>query len=99
MLFKTHLSNYFPVFQAPVVSDDQLSLETVTSVDQLLQLLYPEYSLLQHCLRKKSWRVFSSPSFPTSSANPLVHSNDEDLWGVSRAEALYKVDGTLGGKH
>lgn len=78
------------------MSDDQLSLDTVTSVDQLLQLLYPEYSLLQHCLRKKSWRVFSSPSFPTSSANPLVHSNDDDLWGVQREEALYKVDGTLG---
>uniref|UniRef100_A0A8C6Q6E6 Platelet-derived growth factor (PDGF) family profile domain-containing protein n=1 Tax=Nothobranchius furzeri TaxID=105023 RepID=A0A8C6Q6E6_NOTFU len=31
------------------------SLDAVTSMDQLLQLLYPEYSLLQNCMRKKSW--------------------------------------------
>uniref|UniRef100_A0A3Q3NIM8 Vascular endothelial growth factor C-like n=1 Tax=Mastacembelus armatus TaxID=205130 RepID=A0A3Q3NIM8_9TELE len=53
---------------------------TVTSVDQLLQLLYPEYSLLQHCL-KKAQHISSPLSLSTSSANPLVHSNNEDLWG------------------
>nr|XP_046238830.1 uncharacterized protein LOC124055758 isoform X2 [Scatophagus argus] len=85
--------------EAPALSDGQPSLDTVRSVDQLLQLLYPEYSLLQHCLRKKSWRdsyASSFPSFSTSSASPLVHSNDEDLWGQPRNEPLYKVDGTLG---
>ncbi|KAJ4924244.1 hypothetical protein JOQ06_000484 [Pogonophryne albipinna] len=65
--------------EAPELSDDQPSLESVTSVDQLLQLLYPEYNRLQHCLRK----------------NPLVHSDLEDLWGQPREEALFKVDGTL----
>ncbi|XP_070711611.1 vascular endothelial growth factor C-like isoform X2 [Pempheris klunzingeri] len=85
--------------EAPVLSDDQSSLTTVTSVDQLLQILYPEYSLLQHCLTKKSWHISSSPSspsFPTSSASPLAQANNEDLWGQPREEALYKVDGTLG---
>ncbi|XP_026217562.1 vascular endothelial growth factor C-like isoform X1 [Anabas testudineus] len=84
--------------EAPVLSDDQPSLETVTSVDQLLQLLYPEYSVLQHCLRRESWHASSSssPSFSASSANPLTHTNDaNNLWGQPREEALYKVDGTL----
>uniref|UniRef100_A0A8C2ZJW5 Platelet-derived growth factor (PDGF) family profile domain-containing protein n=1 Tax=Cyclopterus lumpus TaxID=8103 RepID=A0A8C2ZJW5_CYCLU len=49
--------------------DDQPSLDSVTTVDQLLQLLYPEYSLLQQCLRKKPWHASSAPSF--SSASPL----------------------------
>ncbi|XP_010780102.1 vascular endothelial growth factor C-like isoform X2 [Notothenia coriiceps] len=78
--------------EAPELSDDQPSLESVTSVDQLLQLLYPEYNLLQHCLRKKSWP--SSSSFP-SSASPLVHSDLEDLWGQPREEALFKEDRTF----
>ena len=86
----------FPVFQAPVLSDDQPSLDTVTTMDQLLQLLYPEYSLLQHCLRKKS---SSPPSFSAPSASPMAYSNDEDLWGQPRKEALYKVDRALEGKH
>uniref|UniRef100_A0A8C2ZJ69 Platelet-derived growth factor (PDGF) family profile domain-containing protein n=1 Tax=Cyclopterus lumpus TaxID=8103 RepID=A0A8C2ZJ69_CYCLU len=47
----------------------QPSLDSVTTVDQLLQLLYPEYSLLQQCLRKKPWHASSAPSF--SSASPL----------------------------
>ncbi|XP_034072905.1 vascular endothelial growth factor C-like isoform X1 [Gymnodraco acuticeps] len=78
--------------EAPELSDVQPSLESVTSVDQLLQLLYPEFNRLQHCLRKKSWPSSSSPS---SSASPLVHSDLEDLWGQPREEALFKVDGTL----
>uniref|UniRef100_A0A3B5A3F0 Vascular endothelial growth factor C-like n=1 Tax=Stegastes partitus TaxID=144197 RepID=A0A3B5A3F0_9TELE len=72
--------------QAPVQTNDQPSLETVTSVDQLLQLLYPEYSLIQHCMRKKAWHTSSSPSsssFSTSSASPLVHSNNDDVWRTS----------------
>ncbi|XP_029376232.1 vascular endothelial growth factor C-like isoform X2 [Echeneis naucrates] len=81
--------------KAAGMSDDQHSLEAITNVDQLLQLLYPEYSLLQHCLRKKSSPFSSSPSFPSTSAGPLVHSNDDDLWGHPREEALYKVDKTL----
>ncbi|XP_077463822.1 vascular endothelial growth factor C isoform X2 [Stigmatopora argus] len=81
-------------FQAPVLSDDQVSLQSVVSVDQLLRLLYPEYNLIQQCLRKKSWHA-SSFSFPTSSASPAVHSNPDDGWVQLREEPLYKVDGTL----
>uniref|UniRef100_A0A667X214 Platelet-derived growth factor (PDGF) family profile domain-containing protein n=1 Tax=Myripristis murdjan TaxID=586833 RepID=A0A667X214_9TELE len=57
-------------------------------VDQLLQLLYPEYRVLQQCLRKKSWHATSSssssssssPSSTSSSFPPPHHSNDDDLW-------------------
>uniref|UniRef100_H3C5W6 Platelet-derived growth factor (PDGF) family profile domain-containing protein n=1 Tax=Tetraodon nigroviridis TaxID=99883 RepID=H3C5W6_TETNG len=57
-------------------------METVKNVDQLLQLLYPEYSLLQHCLRKKSPGVSSAvPSLPDSSASAF-HSTDDDLWVI-----------------
>ncbi|KAM9766800.1 vascular endothelial growth factor C-like isoform 1-T1 [Menidia menidia] len=84
--------------EAPTQVDDQPSLETVTSMDQLLQLLYPEYGLIQHCMRKKSWHTSSSssPSFSTSSASPLVHGDNDDMWVQLREEALYKMDGTLG---
>lgn len=79
--------------KAPQVPDDQPSLDSVTSVDQLLQVLYPEYNLLQHCLRKKS----GQNSFLSSSASPMVHSgdDDDDIWGHSRKEALFKADGVL----
>lgn len=83
------------------MSDDRPSLETVTSVDQLLELLYPEYGSLQQCLRRKTFgSPFSSSylSFPAPSASPLVHSDDEDLWGQTRKEAQFKMDGTLEGK-
>ncbi|XP_019716178.1 vascular endothelial growth factor C-like isoform X2 [Hippocampus comes] len=70
--------------QAPVSSDQQVSLQSVASVDQLLQLLYPEYDLLQQCLRKKAWHA--------SSASPPLQSD----WAQLREEALYKVDSTLG---
>nr|XP_040040860.1 vascular endothelial growth factor C-like [Gasterosteus aculeatus aculeatus] len=79
--------------EAPVPLDDKPGLESVTSVDQLLQLLYPEYSLLQQCLKKKSWHAADVPSF--SSARPSLDSGTEDLWGQPREEALYKLDGTL----
>nr|XP_019958892.1 PREDICTED: vascular endothelial growth factor C-like [Paralichthys olivaceus] len=79
---------------APALSNDQPTLDTVTTMDQLLQLLYPEYSLLQHCLKKKSWHASSPQSFSATSASPMDY--DEDLWGQPREEALHKVDGTLG---
>ncbi|KAL6115286.1 uncharacterized protein ACO6RY_00176 [Pungitius sinensis] len=79
--------------EAPVPSDDRPGLESVTSVDELLQLLYPEYGLLQQCLKKKAWHASALPSF--SSARPSVHSGTEDLWGQPREEAIYKLDGTL----
>ncbi|KAM6893852.1 vascular endothelial growth factor C-like isoform 1-T1 [Xenentodon cancila] len=82
--------------ETPALSDNQPSLETVTSMDQLLQILYPEYSLIQHCMRKKSWHASSSSSSPsfssflTSSVSPYVHSNGDDMW---KGEPLYKLDG------
>ncbi|KAM8905394.1 vascular endothelial growth factor C-like [Spinachia spinachia] len=79
--------------EAPVPLDDPPGLESVTSVDQLLQLLYPEYSLLQQCLKQKSWQASDPPSF--SSARPPVHSGAEDLWGQPREEALFKLDGDM----
>uniref|UniRef100_A0A3Q3DDM3 Platelet-derived growth factor (PDGF) family profile domain-containing protein n=1 Tax=Hippocampus comes TaxID=109280 RepID=A0A3Q3DDM3_HIPCM len=68
--------------QAPVSSDQQVSLQSVASVDQLLQLLYPEYDLLQQCLRKKAWHA--------SSASPPLQSD----WAQLREEALYKIQRT-----
>lgn len=83
------------------MSDDQPSLHTVKSVDELLELLYPEYGLLQQCLRRKAHRsavASSYPSFTDPSASPFVYADDEDVWAHSRKEALYKMDGTLEGK-
>ncbi|XP_034031050.1 vascular endothelial growth factor C-like isoform X2 [Thalassophryne amazonica] len=77
--------------QAPEFSNDQPSLQTVTSVDQLLELLYPEYSLLQHCLQRKAWQDASS-----SSPLPPLHTNDDDLWAQLREEPLHKADGNFG---
>uniref|UniRef100_A0A672ISL6 Platelet-derived growth factor (PDGF) family profile domain-containing protein n=1 Tax=Salarias fasciatus TaxID=181472 RepID=A0A672ISL6_SALFA len=77
--------------QVPEVSDGS-SLDSVVSVDQLLQLLYPEYSRMQQCLRRRSLQ--RPPSSPPS-AGPLLHSSSQDLWGPFRGEALYKMDGTL----
>uniref|UniRef100_A0A673B0G5 Platelet-derived growth factor (PDGF) family profile domain-containing protein n=1 Tax=Sphaeramia orbicularis TaxID=375764 RepID=A0A673B0G5_9TELE len=72
------------------VAQDQPSVDSVTSVDQLVQLLYPEYGVLQYCLRRKALDT------PPASATPPVHAAHEDLWGGwPREEALYKVDGTL----
>ncbi|CAN9497491.1 unnamed protein product [Ophioblennius macclurei] len=83
--------------QVPELSDTQPSLDSVTSVDQLLQLLYPEYSLMQHCMRRKALHgsSSSSPFFASSSTSPLTGASSQDLWGQFREEALYKVDGTL----
>lgn len=78
-------------------SDDQPSLETVKSVGELLELLYPEYGLLQQCLRRKAHRSAFASSYP-SFPDPLVYSDDEDVWAHSRKEALYKMDETLEGK-
>ncbi|XP_056157434.1 vascular endothelial growth factor C-like [Lampris incognitus] len=89
--------------EAPVLSDGRLSLETATSVDQLLELLYPEYSLLQHCVRKRSRpasfpsaAVTTTSSSSSSLAQSFYHPGDEgDLWGRPRLGALYKADGAF----
>lgn len=65
------------------MSDDRPGLESVKSVDQLLQVLFPEYNLLQHCLRRRSGHY---------------NGDDDDVWGGSRREALFKADGMLAGK-
>ncbi|KAM4601863.1 vascular endothelial growth factor C-like isoform 1-T2 [Polymixia lowei] len=82
--------------EAPVLSDNQPTLENVASVDQLVELVYPEYSLLQRCLRKKSEHASSSSSSSTSlPLPPPYHSSDENLWGRPREGALYKADGAF----
>ncbi|KAI1902954.1 hypothetical protein AGOR_G00021890 [Albula goreensis] len=58
-------------------------LEAVSNVDELLEALYPEYSLVQHCLRK---RAHTTP-YP---ARP-----HEDIWGSPLQAAHFKVDGTF----
>uniref|UniRef100_A0A8C7YCJ4 Platelet-derived growth factor (PDGF) family profile domain-containing protein n=1 Tax=Oryzias sinensis TaxID=183150 RepID=A0A8C7YCJ4_9TELE len=66
-------------------------------MEQLIQLFYPQHSLVQHCMRKKSWRASSSSSsFSTSSTSPISRPGSEDFWVPLREEALYRVDGTLG---
>uniref|UniRef100_A0A3Q4B6Q7 Platelet-derived growth factor (PDGF) family profile domain-containing protein n=1 Tax=Mola mola TaxID=94237 RepID=A0A3Q4B6Q7_MOLML len=55
--------------------------ESVTSVDQLLQLLYPQYNLLQHCLRRKSWRSSSSSSLPSFAISP-ASTSVQGLWVI-----------------
>ncbi|XP_048851321.1 vascular endothelial growth factor C-like isoform X2 [Brienomyrus brachyistius] len=56
----------------------------VSSLDELLETLYPEYSLVQDCLRRRThaapWRGHASP---------------DDMWGDPREMALYKFDGTF----
>lgn len=82
--------------EAPTQLHDQANLESVTSVDELLQIIYPEYGLIQHCRRRKAWHDSSSPSsssLSASAASPLVHN---DMWVQLREEALYKADGNLG---
>lgn len=82
--------------------DDQPSLETVKSVDELLELLYPEYGLFQQCLRRKAHRgalSSSYPSFPDASASPLVpHADDEEVWAPLRKGAVFTNGGPLESK-
>lgn len=54
-----------------------------------MELLYPEYSLVQHCLRRKTQRT----------STPLHAEDDVWAWGKPREGALYKSDdGTFDGK-
>ncbi|XP_067085357.1 vascular endothelial growth factor C-like [Osmerus mordax] len=70
--------------EAPVIGGRQRSLDSASSVDELLELLYPEYSLVQHCLRRKSQRDHA----------PSPHA-DDDPWGLPRHAAVYRPDGTF----
>ncbi|KPP59893.1 hypothetical protein Z043_122147, partial [Scleropages formosus] len=67
--------------------EQQRGLEAVSSIDELLELLYPEYSLVQHCHRR---RAQSSPSHSHSDDDV-----DDGFWENPREMALYKVDGTF----
>ena len=57
----------------------------VSSLDELLELLFPAYGLMQRCLRKRSERT-ESPQHA-----------DEDMWSTPRQLALFKADGTFEG--
>ncbi|XP_006792834.1 vascular endothelial growth factor C-like [Neolamprologus brichardi] len=90
-------TDYYQSGDMGTQSNDQLSLEAIKSVDDLLQFLYPEYSVIQQCLKKRSWHSSSSPSsssLSTSSMSPLLNANNQDMWVPMREEALYKVDDT-----
>lgn len=63
-------------------------MDTVSNVDELVELLYPEYSLVQHCLRRKA--LHTSP--------PLHAEDDIWAWGKPRELALVKSDSTIEGK-
>ncbi|KAJ8383636.1 hypothetical protein AAFF_G00216070 [Aldrovandia affinis] len=62
---------------------DRSGLDAVSSVDELLEVLYPEYSLVQHCLRKRAHSTAHPPQ------------PQEALWGSPFQAAHYKVDGTF----
>ncbi|KAL2095214.1 hypothetical protein ACEWY4_009933 [Coilia grayii] len=66
--------------EVAVVEDITLK---VSSVDELLEWMYPEYGLVRQCLRKKA-----------ESTAPH-HYMDDHMWGASRQEASFKTDGTL----
>ncbi|KAM9437265.1 vascular endothelial growth factor C-like isoform 1-T1 [Salvelinus alpinus] len=68
--------------KAPLVGEGLSDLDTVSNVDELVELLYPEYSLVQHCLRRKTQRT----------STPLHAEDDVWAWGKPREGALYKSD-------
>ncbi|KAL4659827.1 vascular endothelial growth factor C-like [Arapaima gigas] len=73
--------------EVPVAGEQQKRLEAMSSIDELLELLYPEYSLVQHCHRRRA-QSDSSHSHPDAGG-------DDEIWGNHREMALYKVDGTF----
>lgn len=78
------LDDYEDSSEAPEDAElGESRLDAITSVDELVEMLYPEYGLVQHCLRKKSL-VTPSPDDP-----------DNELWNSPLQAAHYKVDGTL----
>ncbi|XP_020320357.1 vascular endothelial growth factor C [Oncorhynchus kisutch] len=71
--------------KAPLVGEGISGLDTVSNVDELVELLYPEYSLVQHCLRRKALRT-----------SPPLHAEDDIwAWGKPRELALVKSDSTI----
>ncbi|XP_062392794.1 vascular endothelial growth factor C-like [Sardina pilchardus] len=55
----------------------------VSSLDELIEVLYPAYSLMQRCLQRRS-EPTESPQY-----------TDEDMWRAPRQLALFKDDGTF----
>ncbi|KAL4631353.1 vascular endothelial growth factor C-like [Arapaima gigas] len=56
------------------VDSMQTWLESVTNMDELLELLYPDYSLVHHCLRQA---LQSNPSQPPPPKNAVVRTPRE----------------------
>ncbi|KAG7484545.1 hypothetical protein MATL_G00050520 [Megalops atlanticus] len=76
--------DYYEAVEEPELGGvGQGRLEAVSTVDELLELMYPQYGLMQHCLRRKA---LSTP-YP---ARP-----SDDLWRSPRGAGLYKVDGAF----
>ncbi|KAL0993865.1 hypothetical protein UPYG_G00114890 [Umbra pygmaea] len=76
---------YYPnedVTEAPQAGEDLSGLDTVSSVDDLVELFYPEYSLVQSCLRRKALRT-----------SPLLRTEDDMwTWAKPREMTQYKYD-------
>ncbi|KAJ8405470.1 hypothetical protein AAFF_G00319430 [Aldrovandia affinis] len=81
--FEQDYHDGFEDTEAQLGSEGQRGMGTVSSVDDLLELLYPQYALVQRCLRR---RAQVTPS--------LLHPG-EVFWGNSRKEALHKDDGNI----
>ncbi|KAJ7996418.1 hypothetical protein DPEC_G00236870 [Dallia pectoralis] len=79
---------YFPGEEgtdAPPSGNGLSVLDSVSSVDDLVELFYPEYSLVQHCLRQKAQRASS----------PLHAEDDIWTWAKPKEMAQYKYDANI----
>ncbi|KAG5284161.1 hypothetical protein AALO_G00023600 [Alosa alosa] len=75
--------DYYPgKEETEVTTVEDLTLG-VSSLDELLEVLYPAYRLRQRCLQRRSERT-ASPQYA-----------DEDMWRTPRQLALFKDDGTF----
>ncbi|XP_056444448.1 vascular endothelial growth factor C-like [Gadus chalcogrammus] len=69
-------------------------LDSVSNLDELLQLLHPEASRLQLCLRRRSQTPTSLLLHPAGGAQE-EEQVEEALWGNPRQEALRRADGVF----
>ncbi|XP_010901944.2 vascular endothelial growth factor C [Esox lucius] len=79
---------YFPGekgSEVPPAGDSLRGSDPVSSVDDLVELFYPEYSLVQHCLRQKALRTSS----------PLHAEDDIWTWAKPREMPQYKYDASI----
>ncbi|MBN3325961.1 VEGFC factor, partial [Atractosteus spatula] len=78
--YESEQEYYQDVEETELGSDLHSQWGTVSTVDELLDLLYPEYGLVQHCLRKKALNTQTSIQ------------EEGDSWGNQKKAALYIAD-------